>query len=382
MGNRNYVGASKDLISFFRQYAQLVELQIQSVHGGMTSAVNKIMECIDQISQMSQKNKELAEKTMLEAHLEPDDKSKKAMQAAQAAIDDILNMVENPGLSDLEISKDNLSNSIDHANTRRRSGRFSKSVEALSGVAGDYVKTLKQIMGILSAEDVIVQRIKHVSIAMSAIEKELAYFDRDFETKFNNSNIEKFSEKIKTTTMKQFTQSEEQFIFDKTFNKAFDELKKAFSGHQECRDPYIFLLFIQCFSILMRKQMQAVKDGISDALSKAMMGIMEINSVADKKKQHANAILVRKKGETNSFEVKDVEKVAQEEGMQKGDLKGHTELLNRPAEILAKMDADISNFVMTMMGELSIEDVIGQQLDHVIAAIAAQEKLIEIVLSN
>lgn len=372
IGDLESFAASRALVGFVHKYAVLTELQIKDVRDAMNAAVVKIIECVNRVSDASDSHKARAEKVMLDAHFRPDPKTTVAMAAAQASIDDVFQ--EATAVLQGSSVAPNVAEMTTATQVRRQSGLFSKSVEALSGLAGDFMGPLSQIMGVLSAEDVVGQRLNHISQTADRLAHELDQLLNTFDSKFNKANIEAFSANLRSFTAQLYTLPAERKILDHILLAAPPARE---SGRQMAigNDASAFLNSLHCFVLLLKEQIADVKSDISTALSKAMAAIMEINAIIERKKSHASTILVQDNKKSGGGKFVPMQ-LRQEEGGGAGTT------FSKPVAMLADLDKEVSGIVMAAVGELSVEDVVAQRLEHIADALAAEEKLIEIVVTD
>lgn len=356
--------ASRELVDFLKNYALLIERQLGSVNSEMAAAVARIMDGINHVSGIDERYKNEAEQALVATSMTPDTVTRAAMTAAQDAIDDVFAaaMAEAQGAAPVAAKRD------DKRDVRTKGGKFSKSIEALSGVSGNLVQSLMTIMGTLSMEDVIAQKLAHISNTVHTLALELGHLLIDFDSRFTQGHIKTFESTMKAFAQKQYSSVAEQKIFDTLFGGP-----QPAALPDENRETAEFLAFLHKFTLLMKLQMQAVKAEITASLGGAMSGIMDINGAVEKKKAHANAIFVKDNDGSGKFTVGSADAAA--------SLTDDSALNSAPV-MLIKMDAEVTAHVIKMMGELSIEDVVAQRLDHVIAAFQAGEKLIDYIVVN
>ena len=108
---------------------------------------------------------------------------------------------------------------------RRNAGLFSKHMEALGTLDDDLQEMLMTMMGMLSRDDVIAQRIEHVAQGLQAMQMGLAYILVDFETRCREADVDKLAADMKQFTLRSYTMEEER----KLFIAAFGDLKKKAS---------------------------------------------------------------------------------------------------------------------------------------------------------
>ncbi len=87
------------------------------------------------------------------------------------------------------------------------------------GMSGDTREMLFSMMGALSADDVITQRLRHVSASIQALKVGLSYVLVDFETRFSTKEVTRLKKDLLRVTYTHYSTNEERKLFEQMFGK-------------------------------------------------------------------------------------------------------------------------------------------------------------------
>lgn len=205
--------ASRALIGFVRAYTDLQEKHLRAIHQTMRETVDGVMLGIQQISDATASNKKKANEVLVTTYTNPDADATLAMADMQNEVDRVLAEAES---ADGKAVADELSG----GKVRRTAGIFSKHMEALETLDGELQELLLAMMGQLSRDDVIKQRIEHVMMSLQALQTSLTYILTDYESRCKDGEVEKFIEDLKQYTLRSYTMEEEKRAFFETFPDA------------------------------------------------------------------------------------------------------------------------------------------------------------------
>jgi hypothetical protein len=341
---------SRIILSFLRKYGNLTEMQLQAVRDDMQEAVGRIVTTVESINSTSESQKTAAEAEYEKAHLNPDAASKHEMLKVQDEVDSLIDS--------LMSAPDSVTAGADEAGISRVGSKFSKSVEAISGLHAGLSEPLLNIMGVLSIEDVVGQRLSHVISTMNHFREELAVLLAALKQPFSVETVDAFTTDLLQFAVKQYTIREEKVLFNKLFPRAYRE--DLINQHSTDVQGVVKLLdFTEAFTQLLGNQLRAVSGEITDTVTTAMASVFAIGSVSETKKKHADTMLVKGSG-TDNFVKASIQEA------EKGRSAGNS--LGTATDALAAMDDELNSRILQMMGDLSIEDVVGQRLEHVITS--------------
>jgi hypothetical protein len=215
----NDKNATRSLIVFVRNYTDLLEHHLRDIHGVMRETVDGVMAGIQEISNKTAEGKRKANEVLTTTYTNPDAEAKKAIDAAQDAVDQVMEQAMAEGAKTTAQEQEDLK-----AKLRRSSGVFSKHMESLERLDDDLSGLLLSMMGALSRDDVISQRIEHVMMGLNAMQASLTYILTDFETRCKEGEVDRYIRDLKAFTLRTYTTEDEKRTFFKVFP---DEKKKA-----------------------------------------------------------------------------------------------------------------------------------------------------------
>ncbi len=221
--------ATRNLIAFVRNFTDLLEKSLQSIQGTMRETVDGVMQGINEISEKTSAKKREANEVLVATYTNPDAEASKIMDSVQNEVNEIMEMAASGGTAAVPTlaavpTKTGSSTVFTAVNgneggdkLRRGSGLFSKHMEAMETLDGDLQGMLISMMGALSRDDVIAQKIEHVVTALNAMQTSLTYLLTDFEERCKESNVERFTKELKTFVFRSYTMEDEKKIFYNVF---------------------------------------------------------------------------------------------------------------------------------------------------------------------
>lgn len=219
--------ASRALIAFVRSFTDLQEKHLKGIHQTMRETVEGVMQGIHDISEKTATNKKKANEVLVTTYTNPDDAAKQAMNDVQDEVDKVLNAatasMDGTDAGDAP-AMDELAGKV-----RRTAGTFSKHMEALETLDGEVAELLLAMMGQLSRDDVISQRIEHVMMALQAMQTSLTYLLTDYETRSKDGEVERFVADLKSYSFRTYTMEEEKTAFYEVFPEERQNKKKKAS---------------------------------------------------------------------------------------------------------------------------------------------------------
>ena len=202
--------ASRELMSFLTQYTQMLELQLEAVRKHMDTTTGELMEGIREINESHGLNKSKAEAVLVKKNSDLENKSKDAFtEVASKEIE----KAEHVQLKK-EIAKgaDGISQNIKEAG-----GKFKSHMSSLKQLDSKLHDLLMTMMGTLSTDDVVGQRLEHISSAIKFLNKGLVALMSSFDDKFKLEHIKKMTSSLETKVYKSYTMEVEKKIFSKVF---------------------------------------------------------------------------------------------------------------------------------------------------------------------
>jgi hypothetical protein len=197
------IEASKELVEFMRAYTLLIDLQLKGIRGYMAGIVGDVMSSIENLNKTS---------------------AEKKRQALSVIVSDGQKMTNR---SVLDVAKQEQlapgggGTSVDAASRDllRASGLFSKHMEAISTMDDEVRKILYQVVGALSADDIMGQRLKHVTLALANIGREISQFIANFPEQATLDGVCNFRDRVLTDVYKSYSMEAERLIFHEVFGE-------------------------------------------------------------------------------------------------------------------------------------------------------------------
>lgn len=209
--------AARELLAFLSSYTQLMEQQLNDIRKHMADTVNDVMISIDEISkkhgEKTQKANVILVKDSKDSGAANKEEGNYPFQEAKA---DEIESAEVDRLKE-ELSKGagNFSE-----NVREVGGKLKHHMNSLKNLDGRMQDLLMTMMGALSADDVVGQRLAHVNSALSILRDGLGEIVGDLENKFRLSEIQRINADLEQKVFDSYTMEDEKIVFKKIYKKA------------------------------------------------------------------------------------------------------------------------------------------------------------------
>jgi two-component system chemotaxis response regulator CheY len=214
------------LVSFLARYTLLLEGQLLNIREMMVSTVEFVMQGVAGLSSTTEDRRQDAENALVMAHVNPDMETEILIQDVQKVVDEIFDetsdrhdkgqAVGDPLSAEPEVLVRN--------RISRFAGRFATQMNALNAVDDELRNVMLGIVGALSSEDVIAQKLEHVMRSLVILQTGLSYVLIDFDQRCTVDELEKVTTDIKSYTFRQYTTKDEKKRFLAIFA---DETKKT-----------------------------------------------------------------------------------------------------------------------------------------------------------
>ncbi|HYX34031.1 MAG TPA: hypothetical protein VE954_13035 [Oligoflexus sp.] len=198
--------ASKLLVDFLRDFTLLTEQQLVSIRMLMEKTVADVMDSVTSMSQVADEKKIKANEVLIK-----DKKSQDFVSSSSKELEKDEIAILAPTSND-SLRKDYLENKL-----MRTGGLFSKHMEAISGLDRDLQNMLAKIIGAVSVDDVIAQRLSHIIAGMNQLQVELATLLANFKLNARVESIKLFRNRVLTQVYLSYTSEDERLIFHKIF---------------------------------------------------------------------------------------------------------------------------------------------------------------------
>ncbi len=107
----------------------------------------------------------------------------------------------------------------------RSSGVFSKHLEAVSRLDADLQGLVAKVMGSVSADDVIAQRLGHIITSMQTMHQALALFLNDYRKQCTPDGVKMLRNRVLTEVYLSYTAEDEREVFHKIFGQPREKKK-------------------------------------------------------------------------------------------------------------------------------------------------------------
>ena len=219
------VDASAFLIEFLARYTQLVKSQLQDIRSSMVETVETVMREVTGISHITEEKRQHAERVLESTYINPDAETEVLIQDMQKVVDEIFEASTQHQSS--KLSAGPLVSDEPEVLVRNRisrlSGKFAIEMDALTHLDDNMRKTVFGIIGALSSEDVIAQKLEHVVMSLKVLQTGLNYVLIDYDERCNFKALKQVTNEIKSFTFRQYTAEDEK----RRFLAIFTENKKA-----------------------------------------------------------------------------------------------------------------------------------------------------------
>jgi len=129
--------------------------------------------------------------------------------------------------------------------------------------------------------------------------------------------------------------------------------------------------FLNSYTRLIEDQLGAVQTDMSNAMAEIMQAIMAISSTTDEKAKSANVIFTKKGANGKQTMVREVEdrKIPSEVGASTSCSIG-VKRMTDAVHSVDRLDAAIKDLLLSIVGEMSVEDLVSQRFQHLSTALA------------
>jgi hypothetical protein len=215
--------ASRLLVLFMQRFTDLQEKHLVGIHQTMRETVDGIMNNINLISERTRRKTEEAHDVLMKTYTQPDLETVTVLNETQQELE---SLIRTPG--DSKNGSNASAQSIEELRKKllKNAGYFSRSMERFATLDSEVQELLFSMMGQLSRDDVITQRIEHVIMALRTLQTDLTYLLQDFETRCTEVEINRFIKNIKNFSLRIYTMQEERNLHFEIFNEDKSAKKK------------------------------------------------------------------------------------------------------------------------------------------------------------
>lgn len=215
----------EELVEFLSKYCELIERQLSTVSSTLASTVEQVMEGVSSMNTNTQKAKETVEKALEETYLSPNPESLLVFNEIDASTNKLVQELRST--PDTNSSRAEIPERKEDELLRRIKAcdaTFSKNMHDLKDLNDDLKAIILGMVGALSSEDVISQKLNHIIMALKVLQVGLSYTLIDFDSRSTKAEIQKMIQDVQKFTLQQFISQDEKNqyyqIFDKNKNQA------------------------------------------------------------------------------------------------------------------------------------------------------------------
>lgn len=210
------------LVTFLSKFTLLIEHELLTIRQNVVSTVEAVMEGIEDISGTVERNKHDAEEILEFTYLHPDPETEVLIEDVQKLADELIDGV----YRDVEERPDSLesvTSSKPEVLVKNRLNRFNVKLEEslgrLKGLDEKVSSSVLGIVGALSSEDLIAQRLEHTILSLKSLQTGLSFLLIDYDDRCRPEEVERVTKSILTYTFRQYTTEEEKERFREIFGK-------------------------------------------------------------------------------------------------------------------------------------------------------------------
>lgn len=211
--------ANQFLINFLGQFTALMERQLAGIRETMISTIDQVMEGVNKISEKTGTTRVAAEQALEKTYFTPDVETQILVDDLQKMVSDLFDDAQRRFQTgeDLNALCSAEPEILLKNRMKRFAGKFSSEMNNLADLDESVKSLLFGMMGALSSEDVIAQRMDHVIMALKVLQTGLNYLLIDYSSRCNVDILRKVTSDIKSYTFRQYTTEEEKNEFFEFF---------------------------------------------------------------------------------------------------------------------------------------------------------------------
>lgn len=230
MGDANQTNnsSSDELIEFISKFTRLLEKQLVEIRTVLGQTVENVIGGIGKISDITESEKKTADKLMEDTYVNPDMETKQLVNGVQEVVSNIFDKATSKvekgedlsDVTDKNISKKD--KEFLERNLELFSRKFKVNIDRLDN---NIKEILFELVGALSSDDVIAQRMEHVAIGLYALQSAINYILVDYDKHSSADEIHKMTKQLKEYVFSKYTMEEEKGEFYYIFPE--DKQKKS-----------------------------------------------------------------------------------------------------------------------------------------------------------
>lgn len=213
------------LVGFLTNFTLLIERELQAIRETVVTTVEAVMQGVEDISVVVEQNKLEAENILEFTYLHPDQVTEGLMGDVQRVADDVIAKANAGAGSPLQMpfTESAASASKSELVLESKLGQINRKLDESVGRLSKFDETVNSsvfsIVGALSSEDLIAQRLEHTILSLKSLQTGLSFILIDYEERCRSEEVERVVKSILTYTFRQYTAEEEKERFHAIFGK-------------------------------------------------------------------------------------------------------------------------------------------------------------------
>jgi hypothetical protein len=210
------------LVGFLSSFTLLIERELLAIRQSVVTTVEAVMQGIEDISTTVEKNKIDAEQILEFTYLHPDKETEVLIDDVQQLTDEVIEnafkQMHDDQSGEASVSTGKPEAAV-QAGLTRLNAKLGESMGRLSKLDDSLSTSVFSIVGALSSEDLIAQRLEHTILSLKSLQTGLSFILIDYEERCRSEEIERVVKSILTYTYRQYTAEEEKERFRAIFGK-------------------------------------------------------------------------------------------------------------------------------------------------------------------
>ncbi|MGE0174050.1 MAG: hypothetical protein AB7T49_14735 [Oligoflexales bacterium] len=205
-----------DLIRFVSKYSALLETQLVAVRQTMENTVTEIMDSVTKISDTLETKRKEAENLLEATYLAPDQATKNIVDNVQNMVSDIFDeasrkFADTGSVTAAGLTPKQTEQQIE-MNLSMASSLMTKD-KTMEAIDSNMQEIIMNMIGSLSSEDVIAQRMDHVIHSLQGLHISLGYILLDYVHRSRTERVSVIMQDLKDYTLRQYTMEDEKHEF-------------------------------------------------------------------------------------------------------------------------------------------------------------------------
>ena len=210
--------AQNDFVNFFSQFSNLLEKQLDGVREDMSQTVDSVMDSVGKISSLTEFKRKMAEAILIkkEASGNERDAAKHTLQGEDASFKSIsVKTLEESEREKIKIKKSSADKEILSRKANEAGGRLKKHMSEFKEIEQKIESMALEMVAMLSADDVIGQRLAHVKSGIEDLNRELEKIIP--KQSITLSAVQELKQNLLNKLYKNYTTEEEKTIYKSVF---------------------------------------------------------------------------------------------------------------------------------------------------------------------